>query len=304
MWTLWILGCATGTIGEQTTEPGTDEWDGQTGEEYMAETEQDELPTVDLEQIALAMTELLAGLIEVNAVGPMTAYAELVQGADEDCPIWYETEGTPYWYDVCTSEDGTVFDGYGALVAYDGYVDTDGSIYSGYQLWGIATIDGPTGRRFRSQGSAALYAIITADGTPASYSYMDRGFEDSAAAGTWLADSMDVGLTTWASWSDEYQGGAVYMDGVISGMEGAIEVLVLESVTVSDEEIWGCEVEPSATVSVLENGGNWVDVVFDGESKDSEGCDGCGRAYINGREIGQLCTDFSTLLGWEGSPWW
>jgi hypothetical protein len=301
MWMVWILGCATGTIGGGDTGPG--EWDGNTGE-YMAETEQDELPAIDLEALGASMTEVLAGVIDLHAGGVLSAYVELMQGADASCPDWYETEGTPYWYDVCTSEDGTSFDGYAAIVPYEDYDDGAGNLYSGYQLWGLASILSPEGRRFRSGGSASLFAVQAADGTLVSYSAMEDGFEDSAALGTWLADSMDVGLTTWASWSPEYGAGAVYVDGVLSGLGGPVEVLVLEAVTVSEESIWGCELEPLATVSVLEGEGHWVDIVFDGESADSEGCDGCGRAFVNGREVGQLCTDFSTLLGWELSPWW
>ncbi len=297
----WMMGCATGSIGGADT--GSSEWDGNTGE-YMAETEQDEPAAIDLEALGESLTEVLAGVIDINAAGVITAYAELMQGADEGCPDWYETEGTPYWYDVCTSEDGTVFDGYAALAPYENYDDGEGNVYSGYQVWGIASIEAPNGRRFRSGGSASLFAVRTADGTPVSYSFMEDGFEDSAAEGTWLADSMDVGLTTWASWSEEYGAGAVYVDGVLSGMGGPVEVLVLEDVTISEETIWGCELEPLATVSVLESEGHWVDIVFDGVDLKDEGCDGCGRAFVNGREVGELCTDFSTLVGWEGSPWW
>lgn len=303
---IWILGCATGTVGGSdsgTNDSGPSEWDGNTGE-YMAETEQDELPVIDLASLGDAMTEVLSGVIEINAAGVVTAYAELMQGADEGCPTWYETEGSPYWYDVCTSDDGTVFDGYAAIVPYEDFDDGEGNLYSGYQVWGIASIVGPTGRRFRSGGSASLFAVRAVDGTPFSFSTMEAGYEDSAAEGTWLATSMDVGMTTWASWYPEYNAGAVYVDGVISGLTGPLEVLVLEGVSIVEEGLGGCELEPLATVSVLQNEGHWVDIVFDAENIESEGCDGCGRAFVNGREVGELCTDFSTLVGWQGSPWW
>ena len=69
-----------------------------------------------------------------------------------------------------------------------------------------------------------------------------------------------------------------------------------------------CDLEPYGTISVRDNDGNWVDVVFDGPAywgawAFQPHCDGCGMAYFRGEEVGPTCIDFSSWLEWENLSW-
>lgn len=284
-------------------EPATDTtWPGTDGP-FLAPTEDEAAPALDLMGIGLALDAALASLLPMNAEAALRAYAELAASADGSCPDWYSSEGTPYWYDTCTTGDGTTFDGYASLSAYEGWDDGAGTVYDGYQFWGVATLTAASGRAFRAKGSASLLAGQGADGSLISYSYMDRGFYDSEAEVAWLDGSLEAGLGIWAQWSTSVGAAGIWLDGVLTGLSGEIEVLVLDGMWLAQEEAWGCEREPQASLSVLDDEGHWVDLVFDGAWGEPS-CDGCGEAFVDGRAVGTVCTDFSPLVDWTYSPWW
>ncbi|MCK6504361.1 hypothetical protein L6R53_13325 [Myxococcota bacterium] len=302
---LLLLACEPATTADPSGDSGAaaSEWDGNTGP-YLTEGEEDPAPDVDLEALGLSLSDALAHLLDYTARDVVSAYQAVTDGMDGDCPEWFESEGLPYWYDSCQSADGTRFEGYAYLVPLSDYVDTDGTVYDGSQLYGIASVVDEDGRAFQARGGAGIFDATTLDGARVSYSYMEAGFSDSAAEGTWLADALDPALVTWTAWYEEVDGRATSVDGTVTGMTGGIEVLVLDQVVLSDEALAGCALEPSATLSVLDGEGQWLDLVFAAEGPEDPGCDGCGTAWAHGQSLGTVCADFTTLLDWEQSPWW
>lgn len=306
---LLALACAPATSSSDDTAAADDtgaasgEWDGNTGP-YITEGEQGTAPDLDLDRLGQALSAALATVLDYNAAGVMSAYAAVTDGMDADCPEWYESDGLDYWYDSCQSTDGTQFEGYAYLLPLQDYVDEDGTVYDGTQLYGLATVQDETGRTFQSRGGAGLFDAVTQDGAQVSYSFMDAGFFDSAATGTWLADAMDPALVVWTAWHAELAGRQASVDGTITGMDGDIEVLVLDQLVLSDAALGGCPAEPSATLSVLDTEGRWIDLVFGADGPDDLLCDGCGTAYVQGQALGAICADFSPLLDWDQSPWW
>lgn len=299
-----MLACDPAAVTSDAGGPTDDQWDGNTGP-YITQGEDTEPPILDTEALGASLTDALGQVLAINALGVIDAYEAVIEGMDDDCPSWYSSDGLPYWYDSCTTGEGSSFEGYAYLVPYDDYRAEDGSKYTGHQLYGIASIAAADGRTFSASGGAGIFTVDAVDGARASYSYLDHGFYDSASKGTWLAGPMDPSLTTYASWYDEADAGTIFLDGTITGLDGDLEVLVLDQVTLTQQAAGGCQLEPSATVSVMDGEGTWVDVVFsaDGGAKDPL-CDGCGTAYVQGQVAGVVCTDFSSLVDWSGSPWW
>lgn len=302
---LLLLACqpvidATDDTGDAGDTAGA--WDGSTGP-YLGEAE-GEAPAVDTAAVGAALDEVARLLLGLHAGPALEAYTTLAEDMDADCPEWTESDGTPYWYDRCTSAAGTTFDGYATLVPLEGYVDEEGTVYDGWQYYGFATITDATGRVFESRGGAGLVSAVTTDGALVSYTYMEAGFGDSAAVGTWLAEALDPSLTSYFAWYEEAQGAALYVDGVLTGVGGAVDAVVFDQLSLSDEALGGCAVEPTATVSVLDAEGQWIDLLFDGGEATAPGCDGCGTAWVQGVSAGEVCVDFSPLLDWTVSPWW
>ena len=69
-----------------------------------------------------------------------------------------------------------------------------------------------------------------------------------------------------------------------------------------------CPIEPSGTISIRDDAGDWYDVEFQGPGYSGAAsfppeCDGCGDVWYQGENLGQACVDFSAMTDWEGSPW-
>ena len=123
------------------------------------------------------------------------------------------------------------------------------------------------------------------------------------------------GLGAWVSASDApkrklpWTLELVEVDGGLSGLGGDLDTVVFDAVTIFDESLGStCPTEPGGVVSVRDVSGDWYDVVFDGpteygDESDPDLCDGCGAAYYRGEYLGQVCSDFTGMLDWEGTPW-
>lgn len=298
---LFLLACDPTT----TANPGGDTgaWDGNTGP-YITEGEQQQPPEIDLSTLGEDLSQAISHLLDYSALDIVEAYGEVADGMDGDCPEWYESDGLPYWYDSCQASDGTRFEGYAYLVPLEDYVDTDGTVYNGAQFYGIASVLDENGRAFQSRGGAGIFDATMVDGARVSYSYMEAGFSDTAATGTWLADALDPSLTTWTALYEEVDGRATSVDGTVTGLSGGIEVLVLDGLSLRDEVLDGCPLEPTSTLSVLDAEGRWIDLVFSADGPGDPACDGCGTAWFQGLALGEVCADFPPLLDWDRGPWW
>lgn len=294
-------------VGGDSGSPDDSPWDGNTGP-YLG---QEEEPPDDVDTAALgaALDELLGQLMQIHARPVLDAYAALEPGADPDCPEWFDSDGVPYWYDACTDSRGIHYDGYAIAYEYDGYEAEDGNTYWGRQLWGVATITGADGRELEGRGGASLLSGTTADGAAFTYSMLESGWRDSAAVGTWLDSSIDPAFAIAAYWYEDPGAGATWTAGTLTGLSGAdgagpVEAVIFEQLGVYAELLGGCAQEPQATVSLLDTQGRWIDVVFDAADGADPDCDGCGSAWLDGIDVGQVCTDFSPLLDWDEAPDW
>lgn len=278
------------------------QWDGNTGP-YSDDAGEEPTASVDVEALGAAIEDAVELAITLHAGPALEAYGELASGMDAECPAWYVSEGNPYWYDSCVADSGTAFEGYALVVEYDDFADADGTVYDGYQYYGYCSIVAPGGRAFQSRGAAGLLVGQTVDGALISYSYLESGFYDSDADGTWLDSSIDPAYLAYTTWYPDYQGRTVLFDGVLSGLTGEIEALVFDELAVISENIGGCEQEPDGPVSVLDGEGQWIDVLFDAVDGADPACDGCGEAWVHGVSVGTVCADFSAAVDWEVSPW-
>lgn len=263
------------------------------------------------EEAGQAIDDFIAVAFELNAAPVFAAYDGAMAHADETCPAYYEQDGNVFWYSFCTSESGASYDGYGFTYVYE---DTEllgegGGVWDAVVLSGAADITEPDGSTFHFGGTAYL-----AEGWNEAYS-ADTWY--SAVAGAFVWDSPEAGSTwisegaspAWAMYlldSGQY-GKAAYLSGsavILGGSASAIDVGELGLYASG----WGfpCELEPAGTISVRSQQGTWVDVVYDVDGATwglSGECDGCGEGFVEGESIGQVCSDFSGLLAWDGSPW-
>jgi len=298
----------TGGIAQDDSTPTPDEDDAP----YLPDDTEVDLPSFNAEAVGEALGPALAQARSISAVPVVQSYFEATAGMDSDCPGWLNFDGTEYWYDYCTAGDGTVFDGYGAHVIFDGYALGDGNLWDGYQISSLGTVITPAGDIFEAAGGAYVLWTETNDGGFAYQSYLDDGFayDGPAAQGSWMTTGISPSLSSYilsypiGGWS----GNAVVLSGQILVDDGSISAVVFEDFFLYSELLGSpCPEEPDGLISVLDSSGNWIDLLFDGgqwgEEVDAAVCDGCGAAWYQGNLLGEVCADFSSVLDWTESPW-
>lgn len=311
---LLLLAC-TGPTSEDTSEPLVPS-------EYIYEESEPPVPNMSADDIALAVQEALAVALEVDAAPLLDGYMSILEGEEDGCPDYYESDGNTYWYDYCTTDGGTYFSGYGFGYVY---VDTevDGYVYNGQQVYAIAELTGADGSVWEGGGSLGkLTAVYDGeDNLPHTIGQMivngAFGYDGPEAAGTWLESDLTPDLTviTYDIPENEiyptYVGRVLAIDGGLTGLGGTADTVVL-SVQASDAALGNtCAEELAGTVSVRDSEGLWYDVTFHGgvafdeQTNDLADCDGCGDIWFRGEYVGEACLpDATTLLDWEGEvPW-
>ena len=245
-----------------------------------------------------------------------TIYEQAVDHSDGDCPYVYEdyveAYGYWYWYDTCTTTDGTRFAGNGRHYHYDAYVDGYYDyVYRNY-YYGSAKIVTPEGNTLTAAGYASNYQFTYYNDYEYFYSYMygDYRWDGPEAQGTWLEQDLSIVSYLYSNVSPD---GGVWMnlDTSISGMEDElVTAIVFDGVVIYDElRSSPCPLEPSGTISVRDAEGDWYDIDFHGPDSGATAmfppdCDGCGDAWFDGQHIGQVCPDFTPMLVWDGeTPW-
>lgn len=281
---------------------------------YLADVEDRPLPALDGPSVSATIEDLLPALLQMHAGEIQDVYEELLTGASPGCPTWNTSpEGLPYWFDSCTSDGGSSFDGY----AYDvDVVDRpDGDVvWSGWQFYGLTTIETPDGRRFESTGAAGLLTGTQADGAQVSYSYMDEGFRytGDAHGAAWLSTEGSPQVAAYAVHQPSTGGRLVALEARVALTEGDFQAAVFEDIQLGDSEIGApCTREPAGLVSLRTLEGTWLTLYFEGPPverwgdgiEDPDSCDGCASVWTSGTRLGEVCVDTSSLLAWEGSPW-
>lgn len=285
-------------------------------EPYVYEADGDDPATFDQALVEGALQDAVDLVLSLHGGPVLEGYFAMIARSDEDCPSWYEKDGNVFWYDLCTAQDGTEFDGYGFYYPYD-QVDLDGSgtLWSGDYLYGVATISGADGTRFHAGGGVqVLEGYGEEEGVNTAMSQVAGGFEWTEAEGgsDWMAEGLVPDMYLYSVEYPEYDGRGVYVEGGVSGMgsddtAGQVTAALFDAAFLFSESLGSvCEREPAGSAQIRDADGRWWLVTFDTPDEgdmDTALCDGCGTVSFNGEEVGSACADFSPWLQWEVRPW-
>lgn len=283
---------------------------------YIYEEEPLPDPSVDAASVETAVSAGLARALSLTAAPVFPAYQAAMVTAEPGCPNYYDYDGSVYWYDNCNTAGGGSFSGYSFYQRYDHMDDGAGSVYDGEALSGVSQITSGDGHTFEAGGSAYYYRVehtaqSADDANYTTWVSVVRGafaYDGPEATGTWLADGVSPDLTYYAAYVPSVDGRTAVVDGSVGGIEGDIAYLVFDNLTLWSPEVSTCSVEPGGGFSVRGADGYWYDVTFDGatdwgQKVSAADCDGCGRLWFEGEELGTVCVDFSSVLGWGDAPW-
>jgi hypothetical protein len=268
-------------------------------------------PTLSAEEVGAAL-ELWVPRMRTFEVEPLfDAYEAVTATGDEACPTQLRAEeGEAFqqnWQADCEAATGATFYGYteyagGTQPADDGWTGSFRYVY------GVAAVYTPEGHLWRANGYFATSFNWKDDER-----YWDKNisgehlWDGPETAGTWVADGL-----RFSGYVGAYTDGAGRNVGLSAGVSGMTGDVVAVSATdlsmISDDWSPPCAMEPTGTASVRAADGGWYDVVFDPPTweepeLDPAQCDGCGRLFFEGQELGLACADLSDLMAWTGAPW-
>lgn len=317
-----LLGCTiacTPTSAPKDTTAGGDDPDSpspwtETEGPYLGEAPEEDPPGFDPDGAPAAIQQALDLARGLHAQPVHEGYLAMLDLADEGCPLWYQDDEVPYWYDSCQTEGGAHFEGYAYHFDYVDYIDGD-TVQNGWAFYGFATILAPDGTVFQASGEAGITEGITDEGQQIFYTYLSEGlfYDGPSAAGTWLETGAASSINWYAAQlpvdvPDNPPGRAVQLNGRVVLGEGELQAVVFEDLVMANAEYGAtCTAEPSGAVSLLDSQGHWTDLIFDAPLLGSgqpagEGCDGCAAAWYRGTYLGEACVDFGPLLDWEETP--
>ncbi len=304
---LTILACSGGAVLDDTVDD--------TPAPYIDPDTEVTPPTLDAGEVQAVIDETFASLWDFQPQPVLDAYEAADADSDGDCPIVYPDYDVDYgdawyWFETCTSDAGAHYTGFVYAVSFSDW-EQDGVIYDGGGMAAAGEVTDAAGRVWEGSGTVYGYEGASTDGsTFINALIMDGTWSwDGDDGGSWMSTGIEPGFTGYTWWSADLGGGAVVMDGGLFGLEGPLDTVVMDGMTLYDEVFApSCALEPSGTISVRDTEGRWFDVTFDGgddleDVVTPEWCDGCGGAWFEGTYVGEVCLDFSTLLDWEERPW-
>lgn len=294
-----------------------------TPDDYIYDEETVE-PSLNLDDVELGIEEGLAAAMWVDPGELHTTYAAIVDPSmdavvseEDDCPYYYdyylEDYGYFYWYDSCTANDDTYFTGYALSYDYTG-LNSYPYQYGNYAyLSGSGSVTDSAGYTLDIGGYSYIneYDYYDYYSYHYGYTYGNFSYDDPNSADSWLAAGLSVNLYWYAYHYDNAEGPQNYVTvtGSLAGMEGNVNTIVLTDTYIYTETAGSeCAKEPSGTISVRDDEGEWYDVNFQGPPYQGASvlpsdCDGCGQVYFRGELLGEVCPDFSILTDWEDRPW-
>ncbi len=319
---LLLLACNAGTTtpsdgGAAGTEPPAD---------YSYDGSDTTTPSYDQAAVETGLQQAVDVVLGISGQPIVDAYFAMLDTADDRCPTWYEQDGNVFWSDICTSDAGTSFDGYGFYYPYvDADLDGSGTLWSGDYLYGVATIIEGDGTLFHAGGGTQVLtgfnpgtdAFSTEDDSYYGLSQVIGGFQytDPASADTWLGQGLSPDLYVYTVDYPEYGINGAYVQGGLSGLtgdatsgatSGATAVLFDDNFLYHEAAGSPCEREPTGSMQLRDADGTWWRVEFDTPDAgvlDDALCDGCGTAFLGDEEVGQACVDFSSWLDFEVLTW-
>ncbi len=314
-----LLACTTVTEGDASLTLEDPVVDDPTP--WTFEGDPEPTPQLDLDQVGLAVEELIDTVLQTNASPVLFGYDSVMTSSDDYCPYAYAYEDlsgpgleSTLWYGGCETARGSVFDGYAFHLLYDDYYDATYDVtYNGSYIFAQAQVLDDQGTTFRAGGLAYGIAGTLYPDTPEEIllhqSIVSGTFSWDGDEGlSWLSTELLPDLTLYSYWWPAWDSGYLYLHGGASGLGGTVDTVVLDEVQIADAAVGLCDLEPYGQASVRDDDGNWYDVVYDGWTWDElplgdGACDGCGAVYFRGDYLGEACTDFSPLVGWSERPW-
>lgn len=273
-------------------------------------------PALTLDQVSLAVSDAIRTARWIDGTTLFSGYAASLAHRTASCPYtnpdYVELYAVDYWYDSCTTSDGTTFNGTGYGYLEDDYL-SGATYYSNRDyFYGDATITTADGRRFLASGNASFthYDDTTYDyGVISLSTFGTFTWDDPAADGTWLAAGVNTTFSVYAVDYRAWGGRILVFDGGVARLDGTTNAFLFDQLVAANATYGSpCEEEPGGAVSVRDELGDWYDVYFDGAAYGSDvafppECDGCGHVWFRGAWIGDVCPDLSLLLDWEEWAW-
>jgi hypothetical protein len=270
-------------------------------------------PVLSLQEIGTGIENALREMLELDPVVFHDVYRELRSWEDENCPVYLDYDTSDYWYDTCVTDEGASFVGSASTYRYDPYVDENGYTWEqhGY-ISADFSIETPDGEVLEGTGYSHFYEGIYPDSNYHFHYTRAWGrfrWNGPGSSDTWLSSGRSFDFYLHATSYPTYPGIYLSHYGGVAGMDGPVNAYVAESFILYSEGLGSaCEVEPSGTISVRDEDGNWYDVDFDGPAywggwAFAPECDGCGSVWFRGQYIGETCVDFSPMLSWGDRPW-
>lgn len=263
-----------------------------------------EAELLDMETLATGIEDAVRTSVGFSGDPVLAAYDTVMATADEGCPAHYAYDGNEFWYDACTSDAGTTFDGYGFYYAYEDADLGDGNVWNGATFTGLARVEDSEGHTFEAGGTVGtLYTV--SGGWNVIYTTIYGGFawDGAEAEDTWLETTADPDLVLYGVWSDEAEGWTLQIDGAASGVSETLSAITFDAVILGNPAGGvKCTVEPIGDLRVRDNLGTWYDIDFDAtQNRQGAACDGCGAVTVEGESIGEVCVDIRSLE--EALPW-
>lgn len=276
-------------------------------------------PQFDQALVEEAIQAALSEVLHLTGSAPLDAYSSLMGTADDYCPYYSELDGSVYWYGGCETSGGVSYQGYSFYEYYDDApLFGEGSSISGPVINTQGTIILEDGTRFDMGGSTYTFEGPSSDemyawSTGVTGTFGWTGREDDE---TWMGGPVKPTIETAAYlWDIDGMGRfrAVSTTAGLTGLASAWSTVYLSGLISMDDlgGYWPCPEEAAGSISVRSSEGHWFEVIYDVEQDEADGswsiapglCDGCGQAYIDGVEVGEVCSDFSVLRDWEDRPW-
>jgi hypothetical protein len=312
LWLFAVGACTGSSEKDSTVVPEEDPIEEEAPTEYIFDEESPE-SLLSLGEIEEAILESFDVLQRLNPAAVHDAYANIRDDYGPECPSFYDNYEYDNWSDSCETENGTTFSGKAAYWRYTNFQDEyytfqDDSYYSG-----DAKVTTPEGETFIGSGYARR-EVKQSKTSASQYQWWqvwgEFGWSGPGGEGTWIKEDYMVDFTLWTGNyngvdSDTY----ISLNGGLSGLSGTINTILLRDVMIYGEGLGSeCAIEPFGTVSVRDDNGSWVDVIFDGPAywgawSFQPHCDGCGTAFFRGKELGSVCVDFTSWMNWEQIQW-
>ena len=285
---IWLFACTTSAIQEQnsiidqTQSPPEDT-------AFVVELEEEEIISAEL--IEATLQEGIEKIREIRAHRALDAYENLLAEGDESCPRWYVGENGPYWADECVASSGVTFQGYGLSWEHEALTDEWGNTWTGRQLHCEGSLES-TETKLSCLGGFNELVGTDANDSPVFYSYTSPyTLEENDLETTYPQMEMWAVNNSW--------GKAIHYSGTISVSSGIVQ---FDETALNNVD---CTREPEGkqNVQVSAESSSWINLIWHGEEgAASSACDGCAEAFMNGKNIGLICADFSTWLMWNESP--